>query len=197
MNVSIIGAGTMAHGIGARFATINHELTIYDRTAEKAKALAEKLGSHVKSHELNETLTGDIIVLALPYAASLEIAEKYKEQLAGKIVVDISNPVDFTTFELIPPAGSSGVEEIAKTLPESTKLIKAFNTTFAQGLIDGVVNGKKIVVQMAANDAEAKNTLKSIIEESGIEASDIGTIEKARDLEKTAQANIKAMYATK
>jgi predicted dinucleotide-binding enzyme len=178
MKISIVGAGKMGHAISTRFDTTNHQITMYDRIAEK-------------SQEIN----GDIVILALPYAASREVAERHGKQFAGKIVVDISNPVDFQTFELIPPAGSSGAEEIAKLLPSTAKVLKAFNSTFAQALIDGAANGKKTEVKIAGDDAEAKVSLKKIIEESGLDATDVGPLASARDLEKTAQENLRKMYA--
>ncbi|MCC2630824.1 MAG: Oxidoreductase [Candidatus Paceibacter sp.] len=178
MNISIIGAGKMGHAISNRLTTTKHAITIYDREAEKS-----------------QEISGDMIILALPYAASRDVAERHGKQFAGKIVVDISNPVDFQTFELIPPAGSSGAEEIAKLLPRDTKVLKAFNSTLAQALIDGTANGKKTEVKIAGDDAQAKESLKKVIEESGLDAVDVGPLASARDLEKTAQENLRKVYA--
>src|SRR5690554_3420601 len=130
MNISIIGAGNMATGIGTRILAGKHTLTIYNRDTEKAKALAEKLGNETKTAGLGGIIEGDVIIFALPYNAIPQVIEDHKDQLQGKILVDISNPVDFQTFTLVTPPGSSGAQEIAKHLPEGATLVKAFNTIF-------------------------------------------------------------------
>lgn len=196
MNISIIGSGNMANGIGTRIVAGKHNLTIYDRDAQKAKALAEKLGRTVTHAPLSGTLSGDIIIFALPYGAISEVIAAHAKDFEGKIVVDISNPVDFKTFELIPPAGSSAAEEIAKLLPNS-KIIKAFNTTFAGALESGMTDGKTTVVRIAGDDVDAKKALSKIITDGGLEVVDEGSLDYARDLEKTAQTNIKKMFAKK
>src|SRR5687768_5780992 len=165
MEVIIIGSGNMANGIGTRVVAGNHSLTILDRKREKAKELATKLGPDVKGEELGESITGEVVIFALPYPAISEVIGKFKNQLAEKIVVDISNPVDFKTFELLPPPDSSGVEEIAKRLPKEVKLVKAFNTTFAGTLIKGDVNGKPLDVFIASDDEQAAQTIVKLTED--------------------------------
>jgi 8-hydroxy-5-deazaflavin:NADPH oxidoreductase len=113
----------------------------------------------------------------------LEFVQARKDELANKIVVDISNPVDFKTLKLIPPAGISGAELIAQELSKETKFIKAFNTTSAGTLVAGQVDGKILDVFMAGDDQDAKDILKDIINESGMRAFDAGPLAHARYLE--------------
>lgn len=183
MNVSIIGSGNMAHGIGTRIVAGKHNLTIYNRDEKKAKEIAVKLGSNVAGKALGNTITGAVVIFTLPYPAISEVIEKYKDQLAGKILVDISNPVDFQTFELIPPADSSGAEEIAKNLPQGAKLVKAFNTTFAGALMTGEIDGKILDVFIASNDKEAAETIVKLANDSGLRGLYVGPLKRARALE--------------
>lgn len=183
MKVTIIGSGNMANGIGTRVVAGKHSPTILDRDGEKAKELATKLGSDAIGEELGESLSGEVIILALPYPAIPEIIKKFKDQLAGKIVVDISNPVDFQTFELIPPADSSGAEEIAKLLPAGSKLVKAFNTTFAGTLVQGEVDGKKLDVLIASDDKEAADVIVKMAGDGGLRGLYAGPLKRARALE--------------
>src|SRR5690606_24395934 len=120
--------------------------------------------------------------LALPYPAIPEVIEKHGEQLAGKIVVDISNPLDMQTFELIPPADSSGVEDTAKLLPNS-RLVKAYNTTFAGTLVNGEVGGKPLGVFVASDDEEAAQTIVKLAEDGGLRGIYVGPLKRARALE--------------
>ena len=105
------------------------------------------------------------------------------EQLAGKVVVDISNPLDFETFDsLLVPADTSAAAELAGKLPNST-ILKAFNTTFAGTLAAGTVGDNVTTVLIAGDDAEAKSTLAGIVASGGLKAIDAGSLKRARELE--------------
>ena len=103
--------------------------------------------------------------------------------LAGKVVVDITNPLDFATFDsLTVPADSSAAAEIAAALPEST-VLKAFNTTFGATLAAGTVGPLPTTVQIAGDDADAKALLAGIVTAAGLNAIDAGSLKRARELE--------------
>ncbi len=179
----------MANGIGTRLVSGNHNLVIYDRDLQKAATLAKKLGAVVKSKSLGDEIDEEVVILALPYNATLEVVEKDGNLFKGKVVVDISNPLDFETFKLIPKPGTSGAQEIAKLIPDS-KVLKAFNTTFAGTLVKGEVDGKKLDVFIAGDNEDAKKTLTEIIESSGLRAFDIGPLESAYVLEELGRLHI-------
>ena len=108
---------------------------------------------------------------------------QYEGQLAGKVVVDLTNPVDFATFDsLVVPAESSAAAEIADTLPGSS-VLKAFNTTFAATLVSGTVGAERTTVLIAGDDADAKASLAAVIEAGGLRAVDAGSLGRARELE--------------
>ncbi len=188
MNVTIIGSGHMANGIGTRMVTGGHTVTVMDRDLEKAKALATTLGGVKGTATFAKTLNdpldgGEVIILALPYSAVPSVIEHFADQWKGKVVVDISNPVNFQTFELIPPAGTSGAEEVAKLLPAGAKLVKAFNTTFAGTLVQAEVKGEPLDVFIAGDDAEAKATVAKLITDGGLRPLDAGPLKRAQALE--------------
>ncbi len=183
MNVSIIGSGNMANAIGARIAKGNHSLTIYDRNLGNAQALASSLGADVQAQELTDAITGDVVIFALPYQVILEMVEKYSDQLAGKIIVDISNPLNYQTFDFIPPADSSGAEEIEKLLPPGANLVKAFNTVFAGPLLAGEVDGKKLDIYIASDDTLAADAIVKLTRDGGLRGLYVGPLKRARYLE--------------
>ena len=83
---------------------------------------------HIVSGDTDATIEGDLVVLAVPYGALETIAATYGEQLTGKTVVDITNPLNFETFDsLVVPVGSSAAAELQKALP-GARVLKAFNT---------------------------------------------------------------------
>ncbi|GAC1370855.1 MAG: NADPH-dependent F420 reductase [Candidatus Saccharimonadales bacterium] len=161
MQVTIIGSGNMARGIGARLTAGGHEVTTQGR-------------GEVKNAD-------DIVILAVPYSEIDNVAKEYGD-LSRKIVVDITNPVDFATFQLIPEPGKSGAEEVAKLFPQA-KVVKAFNTIFNKTLEAGTVDGQELDVLMAGNDEDAKDTLKELVQTSGMRGLDVGPLANARHLE--------------
>jgi predicted dinucleotide-binding enzyme len=138
---------------------------------------------HVGSADSDATISGDIVILAVPYPALGDIAATYAPQLAGKIVVDITNPLNFETFDsLTVPADSSAAAEIAAALPAS-RVLKAFNTTFAATLGAKAVGPNKTTVLIAGDDADAKAALAVAITAGGVDAVDAGALSRARELE--------------
>ena len=191
VKVTIIGAGNMGRGIGTRAVAGGHEVELVDRNPEDAEALAKELGAKATALDAGAEFGGDVAVLALYYPGSLEAVEQYRDQLAGKVVVEISNPVDTETWDrLVTPPDSSGAEEVAKRLPEATPVVKAFNTTFANTLIAGEVAGQQLDVLIAGDDEDAKQKVAELVESGGLRPVDTGPLERARLLEQAGLLNI-------
>lgn len=165
-NVTIFGTGTMANAIGGVLADGGSSVT-YVGSADSGHASIE----------------GDIVVLAVPFPAVDGILSDHADQLAGKTVVDITNPLDFSTFDsLVVPAGSSATEQIAQKLP-SSRVLKAFNTTFAATLLSKKVGDLPTTVLVAGDDADAKSALISAVEAGGVSVVDAGSLKRAHELE--------------
>ena len=164
-NLSILGTGNMGQVIASVAAKGGHSV--------------QQLGVE----DLGTPVTGDVVVLAVPYPAVADVIAQRGEQLAGRIVVDITNPLDFETFDsLVVPADSSAAAEIAAALPQS-RVLKAFNTTFAGTLAAGNVGSLPTTVLIAGDDTEAKSTLAAIVTSGGLKAIDAGSLKRARELE--------------
>lgn len=164
-NITIFGQGNMGQAIASVFTSGGHQVDFVGKEGLTGPA-------------------GDVVVLAVPYAAVPSILEANKEALTGKILVDISNPVNFENMdELVTPEGSSAAEEIAKLIPEA-RVVKGFNTTFAATLATKSVAGKETTtVQLASDDQEAKDIVAGYIQEGGLNTIDAGALKRARELE--------------
>ncbi|MCO4239414.1 NADPH-dependent F420 reductase [Pseudarthrobacter sp. MDT3-28] len=163
--VSILGTGNMGTAIAG--------------IVEKGGNTVQVLGSE----DTAQAVTGEIVVLAVPYPAVQEILAQRAGQLAGKIIVDITNPLNFETFDsLTVPADSSAAAEIQAALPNSS-VVKAFNTTFAATLAAGEIAGQPTTVLIAGDDADAKSRLAEVITAGGLRAIDAGSLRRARELE--------------
>ena len=175
--VTIIGAGTMGRAIAWRVVAGGNEAQVLTRTPVKVAIPGAKHGA------IGDPLTGDIVVLALPYGAYDEVLAQYEGQLDGKVVVDVSNPIDAATFDgLVVPAGSSAAAVLAEAIPGAT-VLKAFNTTFGATLTSGEVGEEKTSVLIAGDDADAKAALSAVVEAGGLRAVDAGSLKRAHELE--------------
>ena len=164
-HVSIIGTGNMGQAIAGIVGKGGHTVQLLGQS-DSATAV-----------------TGDIVVLAVPYPAVSAVIAERGDTLAGKIVVDITNPLNFETFDsLTVPADGSATAEIAEALPAS-RVLKAFNTTFAATLAAGSVGSLTTTVLIAGDDADAKSTLAGIVTSGGLNAIDAGPLTRARELE--------------
>jgi len=162
--VSIIGSGNMGSAIGAIVAAGGNTVEFVGR-------------------DTSDAISGDIVVLAVPHPALAEIVAKRGSDLAGKIVVDITNPLNFETFDsLVAPADGSKAGELQEALPES-RVLKAFNTNFAATLGAKTVGGQPTTVLIAGDDADAKQALAEVVRAGGVSAVDAGSLSRARELE--------------
>ena len=183
-SVSIVGAGNMARGIATRALAGGNNVQLLDRDVQKATALSADLGAAVSAGALGEPLIGDLVVLAVPYEAAAPLVVEFGEQLRGKVIIDITNPVDWASFDrLVVPADSSAAEEIAKVSPEGTAVVKAFNTTFAKTLVSGTVAGQPLDVLIAGDDERAKQAVAALVTAGGLRPIDAGPLRRARQLE--------------
>jgi len=165
------------------------DVTIFGK-GNMGSAIAGVLGkggatvTHIGSDDTTATVTGDIVVLAVPHPAVDAIVASYGDQLAGKIVVDITNPLDFATFDsLVVPSDGSKAAEIAAQVPAAT-VLKAFNTNFAATLAGGTVgDAQPTTVLVAGDDAAAKQALVDLVVAGGLQAVDAGSLKRARELE--------------
>lgn len=183
MNVTIIGAGNMGRGIGTRAVAGGHAVQVIDRDPAEAEALAQELGGRSSAGASDAELDGEVVVLALYYPSVREAIEQYEDRLVGKVVVEITNPFDFETGEPLPPAGTSAAEELAERLPAGTHVVKAFNTTFANTLVQGEAHGQQLDVLIAGDDEGAKGKVAQLAESGGLRPIDVGPLQRARQLE--------------
>jgi predicted dinucleotide-binding enzyme len=181
--ISIIGSGGMAAAIGGLAAKAGHTVEVMSRDAAKARALVEQLGAGATTGTFGAAPAGDIVILAVSYAAVLDVVKQYGEQLAGKLLVDITNPINSNFTGFLTPEDSFGAQEIAKAAPANADIVKAFNTQNSQVLAAGPVEGHPLDVFIAGDDAQAKARVSAFIQSLGLRPMDTGQLTMARTLE--------------
>jgi predicted dinucleotide-binding enzyme len=182
MEITIIGTGNMARGIATRALAGGNAVTLLGHAPGKAEALAGELSGDVRAGTVGDPISGDVVVLAVWYQALDDILGRYGDQLDGKTVVDITNPVDLDTYAPLTVDAGSAAQEIARKAP-GAKVVKAFNTTFAGSLVDGQVAGEPLDVFVASDDDDAKAAVRELAESGGLRVLDVGPLALARQLE--------------
>lgn len=189
MNVTIIGSGNMGRGIGTRAVAGGHSVTFVDNNPEVAEKTAAdvrasaKNGAKVSTASLGDAVLGDVVVLAVWYGTNIEIAKQLGAKLAGKVVVDIANPLNATYDGFTTALDSSSAEDLAKAIAPGAKVVKAFNTTFAGTLLAGQVAGQQLDVFIAGDDTDAKSKVSKLVTDGGMRAIDAGPLSRARQIE--------------
>jgi len=136
---------------------------------------------------------GNILILAVPFNAVDAAVAELGGAVDGKTVVDVTNALG-PKMELALGFTTSGAEQLQKKAP-SAKVVKAFNTVFAQNMSTGKVKGKVITCFAAGNDQGAKDQVLQLARDIGFDAVDAGPLANARWLEAMGYMQIQLGYA--
>ena len=196
--VGVLGSGEVGRRLAAGFSSRGHDVMIGSREPGKPE-LSEWLsgdGAGIKAGTFAETAAhGELVVLAvLGNAAEEAIADAGAEHFAGKVVIDATNPLDFSGG--FPPklsiCGEDSLgESVQRALPDA-KVVKAFNTIGNQYFVDPSFSDGRPTMLIAGNDDDAKRTVGDVVADFGWpEAIDIGGIEGSRELEAICIAWVK------
>jgi predicted dinucleotide-binding enzyme len=180
-NISIIGTGNMASTIGTLAVAGDNTVEVIGREPSKAVDLAKTLGGSATAGEFGAVPAGDIVIVALGYANVVPVVAQYGNALAGKVIVDICNPVNSAADGLATPDGTSSAREVAGAAPASASVVKAFNTTFGAVL----AKGQPLDVFIAGDDARAKAHVAEFIDSLKLRPLDVGGLNMAHYLEGT------------
>jgi NADPH-dependent F420 reductase len=184
MSIGIVGAGNMGASIAAQLARTGEPVTLTDRDLGKAESVVAGIaGEGVGAANVSATLASDVVVLALWYPGTTDFAAEHAAELDGKIVIDISNPLDESWVRLATDPSTSSAELLAQQLPGS-RIVKAFNTTHAPALADGHVDDTALDVFLAGDDDAAKARVGELVKAAGLRPIDAGRLDNARLLER-------------
>ena len=177
--ISIIGAGAMAAAIGTRAAKHGHTIELMSRNPAQAQALADQIGNGATVSAFGARPAGDIVIVAVLHAGAVDVVARYGDALAGKILVDITNPFNADASGLVTTAGNSVAQQIAAVAPEGAHVVKAFNSIFG-----GVIaHDTPLDAFLAGDSAEAKARVAALLTSVDMRPLDAGGLEMAHALE--------------
>jgi predicted dinucleotide-binding enzyme len=178
-SISIIGTGNMARTIGALAIAGGNTVEIIGRDQSKAADLARALDGNATTGEFGAVPAGDIVIVALLYASVVPVVTQYGNALAGKVIVDISNPFNAAADRQAIPDSTSVAQEVAKAVPPGAGVVKAFNTLFGHVLERRL----PLDVFIAGDDAQAKASVAEFVKSLGLRPLDVGGLNMAHWLE--------------
>ena len=177
-SITLIGTGNMARTIGTLAVAGGNTVEVMGRDQSKADDLAKTLGGGTTTGTWGAVPAGDIVITALLYDGVVPVVTEYGDALAGKVIVDISNPFNATADGLAHSKETSIAQEVAKVVPADASVLKGFNTIFRNVLEKGRPN-----VFIAGDDAQAKADVGAFIESLGLRPLDVGSLKMAHWLE--------------
>ena len=192
MRIAVLGTGAVGTTLGSAFVASGHEVRMGSRTAgnEKAVAWVAATGAGASEGTFADAATwGEVVVNATGGLVSIDaLTAAGADNLAGKVLLDISNPLDFSEGfppKVAQPDGRSLAEQIASTFPEA-RVVKTLNTMNAVVMTDPRSLSGTHSVFVAGDDASAKGVAADLLRGFGWEPDEIvdaGGITAARGLE--------------
>jgi predicted dinucleotide-binding enzyme len=176
--ITLIGTGNMARTIGTLAVAGGNTVEIMGRDQAKTDALAKELGGSTTAGQWGAVPASDIVITALLADGVVPVVAEFGQALAGKIIVDITNPFNATADGLAYDGVTSIAQEAAKVAPASAHVVKAFNTIFR-----GVLEKGRPAVFIAGDDAQAKASVETFVNSLGLRPLDVGGLTMAHWLE--------------
>jgi len=178
-SITIIGTGNMARTIGTLAVAGGNTVEVMGRDQSKADDLAEALGGGATAGTFGAAPAGEIVVLAVFADSAVPVVREFGDALAGKVIVDITNPFNAAGTGLSVPHDTSIAQKVADAAPASAHVAKAFNTLFRHVL----AQGGPVDVFLAGDDAQAKISVSAFVESLGLRPRDTGGLSMAHWLE--------------
>lgn len=188
MQVAIIGVGNVGSAIAQAAISAGHRVTLYADKPEATRLAAEKTGASAADSAREAADNAELVLLAVPYGALSAVLAELGPSLGGKVVVDVTNPLNATFTGL--DTTTSAAEEVQAAAP-SARVVKAFNTVFASRHAQPIENGLPLDAFYAGDDAVAKARVAVFAESLGYRPIDMGELKNARYLEGMAFLNIR------
>jgi predicted dinucleotide-binding enzyme len=176
MKIAILGSGVVGQALATGYPKHGHEVKIGTRQSE--------VGDHPVDTPTAAAAWGDIVVLAAKGEIAVELATSVKEQTVGKVVIDTTNPLDFSTGKpgLFVGWNDSLGEQVQRAIPDA-KVVKAYNIVGNTLMVDPDIPGGPPTMLIGGNDADAKKAVTGLLTDTGWEVADLGGIEVSRHLE--------------
>jgi 8-hydroxy-5-deazaflavin:NADPH oxidoreductase len=188
MSTAIIGLGNIGSRLAKNLTKGGERIIVAAKTPDEAEEVAIELGSHAQAMTVEDAIaTADVVILAIYFDAIRQFLHTHRKALAGKIIVDPSNPIapdGKGGFRKTIPEDQSSGQRISALLPERARLVKAFGTLGAQSLEAAAHRSpERAVLFYAADDSQAGEVVAKLISASGFSPVSVGRIDQSIRIE--------------
>lgn len=188
MRFAIIGSGNVGSAIARAVTDAGHDAVVAAPSEEGLRALVDQVPIATTTSNREAVTDADAVVLAVPFGAVDQLVTDLRDDLAGKIVIDVTNPLA-PDLSGLTTGDTSGAELVAEAAPQA-RVVKAFNTVFAANQATASVEGTQLDGFVAGDDADAKRTVMDLLGVIGFRPVDVGGLSAARYLEGMGFINI-------
>ncbi len=197
LRIGIIGSGRIGGSVGLRWAQAGHEILFSSRNPEQLSELVEQAGPRARAGYPREAAEfGDIVLIAVPYAAMPQIGQDYGPLLQGKIVIDCGNPFVQRDGEMAALALEKGTGVASAEFLPGVRLVRAFNAvSWVEVNEQAHRDGELIAIPVAGDDADAVAIAAQLVIDSGFDPVVVGGLDRARDFDQGTDVYVKGMTA--
>jgi 8-hydroxy-5-deazaflavin:NADPH oxidoreductase len=183
VKIGIIGSGNMGSTLGTLWVKSGHPVLFSSRHPEELKKLVDGLGTLARAGTVREALAfGEVIFIAVPYAAYPQIGKDYAQELKGKIVIDAGNAVPARDGEIAKEARETGIGMTSAKYLAGARIVRAFNTLNYRRLASASNRPEgRIGIPMAGDDKDALAIASALVRDAGFDPVIIGPLEWAKD----------------
>ena len=182
MRIGVIGSGRIGGTLGGLFAKAGHEVMFSDRDLEQAKQAAAGAGANARAGTAKEAATfGEVVLIAVPYAALPAIAKEVGADLKGKVIIDPNNPIPNRDGEMAVAAKEKGAAISTAAMFPGARTFRAFNAIGFQTFQSEAHRAPpRLAVPVAADDPAALKIGMQLVEDAGFEPVAVGTLAQSR-----------------
>lgn len=197
LKIGIIGSGRIGGAVGLRWAETGHQILFSSRNPDGLTDLVKQAGSNASAGYPSDAASfGDIIFIAVPYAALPQVGRDFSALMRGKIVIECGNPVPDRDGPMADAAIAKGTGVASAEFLPGVRLVRAFNAvSFVAVNREAHREGELIGIPLAGDDAEAIAVAMRLIVDSGFDPVFVGGLDRARDFDRGTDVYVKGMTA--
>jgi len=197
MNIGVVGSGRLGGTVGELWVRAGHEVMFSSLDLEHDKALAARLGTGARAGTSKEAAAfGEVLLIAVPYAALPQVGRDLGDALKGKIVLDACNPIPARDGEMAIEARAKGTGVASPQFLPGARLVRAFNCVGYTSMKSAAHRaGEKLGIPLAGDDPAALKVAVRLVEDAGFEPVVVGGLARAKDFDAGTPIFGKAMTA--
>jgi 8-hydroxy-5-deazaflavin:NADPH oxidoreductase len=196
LKIGIIGTGRIGGALARHWVNAGHEVFVSSRHPEELAPLVKELGPRARAGTPREAAAfGSVVLVSVPYGAMPQIGADFAGELAGKVIIDTSNPVAPRDGAQVPEWQRKGAGVSTAELLKNNRVVRAFNCIPAASLAGQANRQPRIAIPIGGDDAAAIAIAERLVRDAGFDPVMVGTLAQSRQFDlgqPLAQGNLSA-----